>query len=170
MRVAIVGLGSMGLGAACRLLRAPGLEPVGCDPAAAARERFAAAGGAAVARADALPPGLDAALVLTVTAEQARAALFGPAGCGARLAPGAVLIVAATMAPAEARSLAEQAGAAGLLYLDAPVSGGAAGAAAGALTVMAAGSDAAFAAAEPVLSAIARKVWRLGRSRGSAPP
>ena len=166
MRVAVIGLGTMGMGAALNLLRAKGLEVAGCDPRQAARAEFASAGGTAVARAADLPEGTEAALVLVVNAAQAAAALFGPEGCAPRLAPGAVLIVSSTMAPEEARRLAEQAAARGLLYLDAPVSGGAVGARSGAMTVMASGSPAAFAKAKPVLDAIARRVWNLGEAPG----
>jgi 3-hydroxyisobutyrate dehydrogenase-like beta-hydroxyacid dehydrogenase len=70
------------------------------------------------------------------------------------------------MAPEEARRLAATAEAKGFLYLDAPVSGGAAKAQAGEMTVMASGSAAAFAAARPVLDAIATKVWELGDAPG----
>lgn len=166
MRVAVIGLGSMGMGAALSLLKAPGLEVCGVDPREAAGAEFAAAGGAAVARAADLPDGTEAALLLVVNAAQAEAALFGPEGAAPRLAPGAVVIVSATMAPDDARRLAARAADAGLLYLDAPVSGGAAGARAGAMTVMASGNEAAFAQARPVLDAVAKKVWHLGEAPG----
>ncbi len=166
MRVAVIGLGSMGMGAALNLLKAPGLETTGVDPREAARAEFAEAGGSAVARAADLPDGTEAVLVLVVNAAQARAALFGPEGAAPRLAPGAALVVSVTMAPDDARRLSAEADAAGLLYLDAPVSGGAAGARAGAMTVMASGSEAAFARARPVLDAVAKKVWRLGAEPG----
>lgn len=166
MRAAVIGLGAMGMGAALSLLKAEGIECTGCDPRNAACDEFAAAGGAAVTRAADLPAGTEAALLLVVNAKQVEAAVFGPDGCAPRLAPGAVLIVSATMAPEEARTLAAEAARRGLLYLDAPVSGGAAGARAGALTVMASGSEAAFARAKPVLDATAKKVWRLGAEPG----
>jgi 3-hydroxyisobutyrate dehydrogenase len=70
------------------------------------------------------------------------------------------------MAPAEARRLAERAAAAGLLYLDAPLSGGAARAASGELTVMASGAPEAFARAETLLEAMAKTVYRLGDEPG----
>ena len=57
MRVAVIGLGSMGMGAALNLAKAPGLDAAGCDPREAARAEFAAAGGTAVARAADLPAG-----------------------------------------------------------------------------------------------------------------
>jgi 3-hydroxyisobutyrate dehydrogenase-like beta-hydroxyacid dehydrogenase len=162
MKIAAIGLGSMGQGAAASML-SKGLDVTGCDPSERARLAFA---GPSVARACDLPPGIEAVLVLTVNAAQARAALFGAEGCAENLAPGAVLIVSATMAPADARALAEEAASRQLLYLDAPVSGGATGAANGALTVMASGSVAAFDKARPVLERVAAKVWELGEAPG----
>src|SRR3954469_25443626 len=143
MQVAVIGLGSMGMGAALNLLKAPGMQVAGVDPREGARAEFTGAGGAAAADAAGLPAGTEAVLVLVVNAAQARAALFGPEGAAPRLAPGAVLIVSSTMSPADARALAAEATSRGFLCLDAPVSGGAAGARAGALTVMASGSAAA---------------------------
>ena len=165
MRVGVIGLGSMGMGAALSLLRA-GLQVAGCDPRAAARDEFIAAGGAAVAKASDLPAGMEALVVLVVNAAQTEAAVFGADGAAPRMAKGGVIISSATMAPDAARALAAKAEAAGLLYLDAPVSGGAVRARAGEMTVMGAGSEAAFAKAAPVLDAIATKVWRLGSEIG----
>jgi len=71
-----------------------------------------------------------------------------------------------TVAPEAARTLDAKLQKAGLLMLDAPVSGGAVGARAGTMTVMASGSEAAFAKAQPVLDAMASKVWRLGDAAG----
>ncbi|MDQ2804042.1 MAG: NAD-binding protein, partial [Pseudomonadota bacterium] len=71
-----------------------------------------------------------------------------------------------TVAPEAARRIALRVEAAGRLYLDAPVSGGAKGARAGSMTVMASGAPAAFERAGPVLAAIAGKVWRLGDEPG----
>ena len=165
MQVGVIGLGSMGMGAALSLLRA-GLKVTGCDPRPAARDEFTAAGGAAVASAAELPQGTEALVVLVVNAAQTEAALFGPEGALPRLAPGAVVLSCATMAPDAARAIAAKLEQAGMLPLDAPVSGGAAKAREGAMTVMAAGSAAAFDKAAPVLEAIAAKVWRLGEEPG----
>ncbi|HWL81128.1 MAG TPA: L-threonate dehydrogenase [Roseomonas sp.] len=165
MQVGVIGLGSMGMGAALSLLRA-GLKVTGCDPRAAAREEFIAAGGAAVASAAELPQGTEALVVLVVNAAQTEAALFGPEGALPRLAPGAVVLSCATMAPDAARAIATKLEQAGMLPLDAPVSGGAAKAREGAMTVMAAGHALAFDKAGPVLEAIATKVWRLGEAPG----
>ncbi|MFM8615725.1 MAG: NAD(P)-binding domain-containing protein, partial [Alphaproteobacteria bacterium] len=129
-------------------------------------DEFLAAGGAAVAKARELPDGMEALGVLVVNAAQTEAAVFGPDGAAPRMAKGGVVISSATMAPDAARALAAKADAAGLLYLDAPVSGVAVTARAGEMTVMGAGSDAAFATAAPVFDAIATKVWRLGSEIG----
>jgi len=75
-------------------------------------------------------------------------------------------VVCATMAPADARALAADAAERGFLYLDAPVSGGSKAAHAGTMTVMASGPEAVFAAAAPVLAAVAAQVWRLGDEPG----
>lgn len=165
MQVGVIGLGAMGMGAALSCHRA-GLASTGCDFSPAARDAFIAAGGAAVGRAADLPSGLDAVVVLVVNAAQTESALFGPDGAAPCLAPGAVVISSATMSPEEAKRLAARAEVMGLLWLDAPVSGGAAKAAEGAMTVMASGSAAAFAAARPVLDAVATKVWELGSEVG----
>jgi len=162
MRVAVIGLGAMGMGAAKSCLRA-GLSTTGCDLREAARAEF---GGAAVASPAELPDGTDAVMLLVVNAAQTEAALFGAEGCAPRLAPGGVVISSATMSPADARRLAGTASERGLLYLDAPVSGGAAKAAAGEMTVMASGTAEAFARARPVLDAVAGKVWELGDAPG----
>ena len=117
-------------------------------------------------RPDALPEGLDAVLILVVNATQEEAVLFGPEGCAPRLPQGAVAICAVTVAPEFARLLEARLNVAGLLMLDAPVSGGRAGAEAGSMTVMASGAPEAFDRAGPALEAIAAKVWRLGSSAG----
>ncbi|MGC4393803.1 L-threonate dehydrogenase [Hydrogenophaga sp. T2] len=165
LTLGVIGLGSMGLGAARSALRR-GLATWGCDPQPAARAAFEQAGGRAVQHPSELAPHCDAVLVLVVNAAQTEAVLFGEHGLVQGLRRGAVVIASATVDPAlppqwEAR-LAER----GILLIDGPVSGGAKKAAEGQMTVMASGSDAAFAAAEAALQAIAGKVYRLGERAG----
>ena len=166
MNVGVIGLGSMGMGAALNLLR-HGHTVSGCDLRAPARDELTAAGGHAVARAADLPAGLGAVIVFVVNAAQAEDVLFGPEGCLGRLVPDAVVLCCTTVAPAAARMIGARLEAAGVAMLDAPVSGGAAGARAGRMTVMASGPEPAFARAAPVLEAIAGKVWRLGDACGA---
>jgi putative dehydrogenase len=162
MQVAVIGLGTMGLGAAANL-HAKGFEVTGCDVSPGTRAKFP---GPSVASADAIPVGTDAVVVFVVNAAQADAVLFGTGGCLPRLAPGAVIIQCATIPPDAARALAARAEAAGHLFVDAPVSGGAKAAAAGTMTVMASGSDAAMATAKPVLDAFAARVFHLAPAPG----
>jgi L-threonate 2-dehydrogenase len=166
MKVGVIGLGSMGMGAALNLV-AKGHQVFGCDLREAARTELRQAGGAGVERASALPDDLAAVLVLVVNAAQVEDVLFGPDGCASRLPQETVVICSTTMAPEAARSLAARLDGIGLLMLDAPVSGGATGARAGTMTVMASGSRAAFERARAVLDAIAGKIWNLGEAIGA---
>jgi putative dehydrogenase len=161
--VAVIGLGSMGYGMAASLLRA-GHRVWGADVVPAQVERFRAEGGQ---RGDPDPASLDGVLVVVLNATQTEAALFGETGLAPRLRPGAVVIACATVAPDFARAMAARAATLGLLYLDAPISGGAAKAAQGKLSVMASGTPAAFAAARPVLDAVAERVFELGDEAGA---
>ena len=165
MKVGVIGLGSMGLGMA-RSLAAAGLAPKGYDLSSDALEKLVEAGGSPAASAAEAAEDADALVVVVVNAAQTQAILFGDGGAASRLKRGAVILSCATMAPADARRLAGLADAMGLLYLDAPISGGATKASLGQLTVMASGSPGAFARAEPLLAAMATTVHRLGDEAG----
>ena len=164
--VAVIGLGAMGMGAARSCLRA-GLTTYGIDLNAEARNQLQQAGAAAV-MADARPLAetLDAVLLLVVNAVQVRKILFGEHGLAAHLKPGTGIMISSTIAAEEAASLARELAALDLPMLDAPVSGGAIKAEAGEMTVMAAGADAAFHQLQPVLDAVAGKVYRVGSEPG----
>jgi 3-hydroxyisobutyrate dehydrogenase len=101
-----------------------------------------------------------------VNAAQTEAVLFGEHGAAAAMPAGAVFVSSATMDPAVARRLGARLEASGRLYLDAPMSGGAARAAEGQLTMLCSGSAAAFATARPALAAMAAKVYELGPEAG----
>ncbi len=164
--VAVIGLGAMGMGAAQSCARA-GLDTYGVDLSAQARDVLQAAGAKAVAAsADGFADKLDAVLLLVVNAAQVDVVLFGESKLADKLKPGAAVMVSSTIAAQDARRFGEALAARGLLMLDAPVSGGAAKAAAGEMTVMAAGDDAVFAKLQPVLDAVAGKVYRCGKDIG----
>ncbi|MFN3297112.1 L-threonate dehydrogenase [Caldimonas sp.] len=161
----VIGLGSMGLGAALSALR-QGVPTWGCDPRAEAREAFAKAGGRVAATAAELAAQCDVVLILVVNAAQTEDVLFGSGAVADHLKPGSVVVASATVDPSlppqwEAR-LRER----GLWLIDGPVSGGAAKAAQGQMTVMASGRPEAFEAAGGVLEALAGKVYRLGDAAG----
>lgn len=166
MRVGVIGLGTMGMGAALNLVKA-GHEVHGCELREAVRAELVDAGGQAVGRACDLPDGMEAVIVFVVNAAQAETVLFSQDGCLPRMAPGGVVLCCTTVAPEAARALGARIESAELLMLDAPVSGGQVAARGGTMTVMASGPEAAFARAQPVLDAISGKLWRLGEAIGA---
>ncbi len=166
MRVGVIGLGSMGGGAAACLARA-GHAVTGCDTREAARQALHEAGGQAVASASLIPADLDVLILFVVNAAQVDAVLFGAEGCAALLQPGSVVMLCVTVAPGVARALSARLQSMGLVMLDTPVSGGSGAAAAGTMTVMGSGPPDAFGRVAPVLDAIAGKVWRLGDDVGA---
>ena len=164
--ICVIGLGSMGMGAAKSCLRA-GLNTWGVDLNPEALERLRQAGARdAQPSASAFADQVDAILLLVVNAQQVNAILFGEAGLAAKLRPGTVVMVSSTLSALDAQQIEKRLAEHQLLMLDAPVSGGAAKAASGEMTVMASGSDAAFAQLQPVLDAVAAKVYRVGSEIG----
>ena len=164
--ICVIGLGSMGMGAAKSCLRA-GLNTWGVDlnPAALENLRQAGARDAQPSASD-FADQLNAVLLLVVNAQQVNAILFGEEGLAAKLRPGTVVMVSSTLSALDAQQIEQQLAQYQLLMLDAPVSGGAAKAASGEMTVMASGSDAAFAQLQSVLDAVAAKVYRVGSEIG----
>jgi 3-hydroxyisobutyrate dehydrogenase-like beta-hydroxyacid dehydrogenase len=165
LKTAVVGLGSMGYGIAASLLRA-GIVTHGIDVDAGRVARFQDEGGAAGEVAP-LADTLDALVVVVLNARQAETVLFGDAGLVPSMKPGSVVIACPTVSPEFAREMATRSAGHGVHYLDAPISGGAAKAAAGKLSIMAAGSHDAFAAARPFLDAISETVFELGDKAGA---
>ncbi len=164
--ICVIGLGSMGMGAAKSCLRS-GLNTWGVDLNPAALENLRQAGARdAQPSASAFADQLDAVLLLVVNAQQVNAILFGEEGLAAKLRPGTVVMVSSTLSARDAQQIEQQLAQYQLLMLDAPVSGGAAKAASGEMTVMASGSDAAFAQLQSVLDAVAAKVYRVGSEIG----
>ncbi|MEL6645471.1 MAG: L-threonate dehydrogenase [Pseudomonadota bacterium] len=164
-QTAVIGLGSMGYGIAQSCLRA-GHATLGIDVVAAREDQFRAEGGLDGGLSDRAGT-LDAVIVVVLNAAQTEAVLFGEDGVVPKLRPGAVILACATVPPAFAREMQDRCAAHDILYLDAPISGGAAKAATGDLSVMAAGTPAAFDAARPALEAMAETVFELGDTAGA---
>jgi 3-hydroxyisobutyrate dehydrogenase len=164
-RVGVIGLGSMGLGMARSIAR-KGMPVAGYDVNAAGIADLVAAGGTGASDVADAAHDKDILVVVVVNAAQTRDVLFGKGAAARAMAKGGVIISSATMSPDDARALANEAAALGLLYLDAPISGGAVKAASGELTVLASGEPAAFAKARPVLDCMAAKVYELGDVAG----
>ncbi len=161
----VIGLGSMGFGAAASALKR-GVPTIGLDTSEAARNRFIAEGGRVADSLAALGAQCDAIVVLVVTAAQTEAVLFGPGGLAESMKRGSVVITSATVDPTLPPQWQDRLADKGLWLIDAPVSGGAAKAAAGQMTVMASGLPEAFAAGGAMLDAIAGTVYRLGDRPG----
>ncbi|MCC2976513.1 3-hydroxyisobutyrate dehydrogenase [Sphingomonas sp. PL-96] len=158
-RIGFIGLGNMGGGMAANLAKA-GHDVRAFDLSDAALERARKSGCLAAGSARAAAEGAEA--VVTMLPAGHHVAQVYEEGVFGVAAPGAVLIDSSTIDVATARRLAEAATGKGLLAVDAPVSGGIAGAAAGTLTFMVGGSDVAFAAAEPLLSLMGKAVIHAG--------
>ncbi len=165
MKVAVIGLGSMGMGAALNLVK-HGHQVIGCELREAGRAELIAAGGQAVGAAADLPHGIEALVIFVVNAAQAESVLFETPSLD-RLAPNGVVLCCTTIAPAAARAIAARLAERQIVMLDSPVSGGPGAAHAGTMTVMASGPDTAFTRAQPVLDAVAGRVWNLGPEPGA---
>ena len=164
-QVAVFGLGSMGCGIAGSILRA-GHTTYGYDVVSEQMQQFADEGGARGEIADTAGR-IDAAVLVVLNAAQTQEVMFGETGIVPLMKPGAVVIACATVPPDFAREMAARCGETGVLYLDAPMSGGSVKAAEGKLSYMASGSPEAFQAAGPVLDATAETVFRLGDEAGA---
>ncbi|KIC37380.1 3-hydroxyisobutyrate dehydrogenase [Leisingera sp. ANG-M7] len=155
MKIGFIGLGNMGGPMAANLAKA-GHEVTGFDMADVSIEgvTMAASGPDAAAGADAVITMLPNGAILRAVAAEVIPAM----------AKGAALIDCSTVDVDSARAVAEQTEAAGLLSVDAPVSGGIGGAAGGTLTFMAGGSAEAFAAAEPLFDIMGQKAVHCGEA------
>lgn len=160
-KIAFIGLGHMGLPMARNLLKA-GHAVTGVDLSAEARDAFAAAGGQVGEAAGPAAAGVEAVVTMLPAGRHVEAVYGGEDGVLAAAAPGTLLIDSSTIDVATARSVADQARAAGCEAVDAPVSGGVGGAEAGTLTFMVGGSEAGFARAQPILSAMGKAIVHAG--------
>jgi len=165
-KIGFIGLGAMGVGMTRNLLKA-GYAVRGYDIDANATARLADAGGDAASSAAAAAADADMLIVCVFSADQAETALFGNDGAVSTLAAGATVVMSTTMAPEHARAMAARLTESGHLFIDAPVTGGKAGADAGTLTVIASGPDAAMAAADAPFKAMGNRVYCIGVEAGA---
>ena len=166
--VCVIGLGTMGMGAAKSCIRAD-LNTYGGDISDKALQELKDAGAVKVSKSPKeFGAELDAVIVLVVNASQVKSVLFGdePNCLAASLKKGTPVMVSSTMAAADAKEIAEKLASYGLPMLDAPVSGGGVKANAGEMTVMASGAPETFEALKPVLDAVAGKVYNIGTEFG----
>jgi putative dehydrogenase len=164
--VGVIGLGAMGGGMAASL-RAAGHQVRVMDARPGVAASFAAAGGVACDSPAELARQCAVVISVVVNAAQTEAVLFGDNGCAAAMQPGSVFVMCSTVDPGWSAALESRLAEKGILYLDAPISGGAAKAAAGQITMMTAGRPEAYDKCGALLDAMAAKVYRLGDSAGA---
>ena len=189
--VGLIGLGAMGAGMAGSLRRA-GFAPHVFDIRPGVAEAFAREGGTACASVAELAAACDVVISVVVNAQQTEAVLFGSGdgaggvhgagradrmggtggqggagGAAVAMKPGSVFVMCSTVDPNVSIAFEQRLHGMGLLYLDAPISGGAAKAASGQMTMMTAGTPAAYARCGGALDAMAAKVYKLGDRAGA---
>ena len=163
--IATFGLGSMGYGIATSAVRG-GHKVWGVDVNPDHMTQFLSEGGQSSPLAE-VTNALDIVIIAVLNAAQTEMVLFGDHGIAAKLPKGAAVLACATVPPLFAKEMAARCEAVGVLYLDAPISGGSVKASLGKLSIMASGTPEAFAAMQPVLDCIAETVFSLGHDVGA---
>jgi 3-hydroxyisobutyrate dehydrogenase-like beta-hydroxyacid dehydrogenase len=164
-RAGVIGLGDMGSGLAKNLIAA-GFATAGHDLSEARMAAFADLGGTPATSAGDVGRQADAVFVMVMNGDQAKAVILGERGLLTTLAPGAVVILTATIKPAEAREIGAAMAGSGVHLVDSPVSGGFPGAQSGTLTMMASAPDDVLATARPVMEAVSKTIHHVGTEPG----
>jgi 3-hydroxyisobutyrate dehydrogenase-like beta-hydroxyacid dehydrogenase len=163
-KVAFLGLGVMGFPMAGHLA-AKGHDVVVYNRSAAKAQAWTAKhGGASAPSPRAAAQGRDVVLACVGNDDDLHAVVLGPEGAFAGMKPGAVFVDHTTASALVARELAAEAAERGFGFVDAPVSGGQAGAENGQLTIMCGGAAETYAAIEPVIAAYAKASRRMGEA------
>jgi len=160
-RIGFIGLGNMGLPMALNLVKA-GHQVQGFDVDTAAVDKLVAAGGAGAGSVKGAATHGEVVVTMLPSGKDVDQVYLGADGVCAYAKPGALLIDSSTIDVETARLVAQVAGVKGLTMLDAPVSGGVAGAHAATLTFMVGGSEAGFARARPLLEAMGKTIVHAG--------
>jgi putative dehydrogenase len=163
--IGLVGLGAMGMGMAKSLRRA-GYSVHVFDLRRDVAKSFAAEGGVACSSPTETAAVCEVVISVVVNAEQTEAVLFGEDGAAAAMKAGSVFVMCSTVDPGWSIELEKRLAEKSILYLDAPISGGAAKAAKGEITMMTSGHPDAYAKVGGALDAMAAKVYRLGPKAG----
>jgi putative dehydrogenase len=166
MQAGVVGLGAMGAGIAATLRR-KGYEVHVCDVRPGVADAFAAQGGVACTNPAEVAAACPVVISVVVNAQQTESVLHGEGGAAAAMKPGSTFVMCSTVDPNWSVALEARLNERGIHYIDAPISGGAAKAASGQMTVMSAAKPEAYAAAGAVLDAMAGKVYRLADRAGA---
>lgn len=164
--IGLIGLGAMGRGMAGSLRRA-GYAVHVFDMRPEAVQAFVAEGGVGCTSPAELAARCEIVVSVVVNAAQTEEVLFGAQGVAAAMKPGALFVMCSTVDPNVSIGFEQKLNARGVHYLDAPISGGAAKAASGQMTMMTAGKPEAYAKAGRALDAMAAQVYKLGDTAGN---
>ena len=161
--ILVVGLGSMGFGIAQSLIRA-GYSVFGQDKNPKQQKRLIEEGGY-----DKNIPfnDLQAVIIVVLNEKQTKETIFGENGLSEKLKKNTLIMVCTTVAPDFAKEMASSCNDNGLLYLDAPISGGSKKSAEGKLSYMISGSQNACEVAKPILDCTSETVFEFGEHVGS---
>lgn len=160
-QIAFIGLGHMGLPMARNLLNAGHSLSV-FDLVASAVNELAAAGARAASSAADAVSGAEVVISMLPASRHVEGLYLGDAGLLSAIAPGSLVLECSTIAPEAARKVHQAAAARGIALLDAPVSGGTAGAAAGTLTFMVGGAATTLERARPILAGMGKNIFHAG--------
>ena len=163
MKIGFIGLGNMGLPMAINLLKA-GHEVTGFDLVQGQIDAFAAAGGKVAKTANAIADGADVVISMLPASRHVEGLYLGANGLLANASPKTLLIDCSTISPKVAQAVAAQAKAKGFAMVDAPVSGGTAGAQAGTLTFMVGGENSVVECIRPILEKMGKNIFHAGGS------
>ena len=162
-KILVFGLGSMGYGIAQTLHRS-GYKVYGQDKNPVQQKRFVEGGGF---DADIPFQDLQAVIIVVLNEKQTREIIFGQNGISDKLMKNTLIMVCTTVSPDFAKEMASSCNDKGLLYLDAPISGGSKKSAEGKLSYMISGSKKAFEVAKPILDDTSEMVFEFGEHVGS---
>ena len=166
MKAGVIGVGDMGSGLARNLI-ANGFETSGFDLSETRMADFAKMGGVACSGPGDVGRHADAVYVMVMNGDQAKEVILGEDGLSSTMDEGGIILLTATIKPAEAREIGAALEGTGLRLVDSPVSGGFPGAQGGTLTMMASAPDDLLAAAKPVMEAVSATIHHVGTAAGA---
>jgi 2-hydroxy-3-oxopropionate reductase len=163
LRLGFIGLGLMGKPMAANLLKA-GFSVVVHNRSQGAVDELVALGATAASSPKEVAAQVDVLLMCLPDSPDVEHIVLGPDGILANAKQGLVIVDHSTIKPATARHVAEETAKHGVMFLDAPVSGGQIGAEQGTLTIMVGGDAAALETARPALKAMSKNITHVGES------
>ncbi|MFK7868649.1 MAG: NAD(P)-dependent oxidoreductase [Roseobacter sp.] len=155
----IIGIGDMGSGLACNLIK-HGFKVTGHDLRQDRMQDFMDRGGIAASSTSEVGQISNAVFVMVMTGDEAKSVILGEDGLVSHLPKGGAVILSVTIKPSEVREIRQAMAGSGLHLIDTPVSGGYLGAQSGTLTMMAAAPAVVLDEFEPVMEAVSANIHR----------